>query len=105
MVNTEDAKKIAVDTALSVAAARAIGMQKSMKHTIWENAVNSTIYHYALREHVEAFSGAKAVRAVSKAAVLAALSVLQNWADGSAIVPSRVLVYAASQAAGEYVPI
>lgn len=105
MVNPRDATLIAVDVALSVVAEKAIGERSSLKNAIVRNTFSSTIYHYALRQNVNAALGGSqstpAARAAAKGAVLAVLKALHYWADDMTISWKGLLVYAASQAAGE----
>lgn len=103
MVNARDATKIAIDTAASVAAEVTVlpSRGKTMRHTVFENAINSTVWHYALRDTVNAYVPGYSARLGAKGASLAALRLLQSWADGSPESLASLLIYGASQAAAE----
>lgn len=99
MVNKRDAARIAVDVAMSTAAEIAVGDRHPLKNTLVQNAMSSTIYHYALRENVHAAVEGRGARLAAKAGVLMALKALHYWADSMPIRPLALATYGASQAA------
>ena len=101
MVNKRDAALIAVDVALSTVAEKAIGDRHPLRNTVVQNAMSSTIYHYALRQNVNAAIGSRGGRMAAKAGVLMALKALHYWADSMPVHLGALAVYGASQAAGE----
>ena len=60
MVNKRDALKVGTDVALSLVAEKVSGTGGgSLKNAVVQNTLSSTVYHYALREHVAAWSPEK----------------------------------------------
>lgn len=104
MVNKRDAMKVGTDVALSLVAEKVSGTGGgSLKNAVVQNTLSSTVYHYALREHVVAWAPEPYSQMAAKGLVLAALKAVHYWADGMAIRGMPLLIYAASQAAGELV--
>ena len=105
MVNPRDAALIAADVSLNLVAEKLVGDHATLKNAIVQNTFSSTIYHYALRQNVNAALGGSlssaASRAVAKGVVLAALKTVHYWADDMKISWGYMLAYAASQAVGE----
>jgi hypothetical protein len=105
MVNSTDALLIGVDTASSLAVQQ-LTSRPITGHDFYENAVASTLWHYALRDPAVDLVGGHNASVPSqlavKAATLSGLKWLGSWADGRTISGRDLVLYGLSQAGANF---